>query len=198
MSTSLAALVPYRGWRRSLLGLLAALALLVAFPAATRAATVSVTTTGVDGTCARDSGSCATIAKAVEVAQSGDTILFGPGNFAANTAMITKQLTFRGSRANDTMSARVPVQRAQETVLLATGDGLHVGAEGTVIEGLVFADSPTYGLWTSGRVGDQRVGRVPDTQQHLHREPHRDLPPRRGTVIDGAQSSQATCSRRTG
>ncbi len=70
VSTSLAALVPYRGWRRSLLGLLAALALLVAFPAAAHARppTVSVTTTGNDTTCTRAGGPCATLARAVDVA----------------------------------------------------------------------------------------------------------------------------------
>ena len=157
MRTSLAALVPFRGCRRSLLGLLTALALLVAFPAATRAATVSVTTTGDDATCTRDVGSCKTINRAVEVAEAGDTIQFGAGHFAANTTMITTdRLTFRGAKAGVPGNQRNPddpAQLAQETVLEPTGDGLHVGANDTLFDGLVFSGSTSYGLWTTGLVG---------------------------------------------
>ena len=99
MSTSLAALVPYRGWRRSLLGLLAALALLVAFPAAARAATVSVTTTGDDATCTRAGGPCLTLARAVAVAADGDTVQVGPGQFnIPSDVTFTKSLTYLGAR----------------------------------------------------------------------------------------------------
>ena len=196
MSTSLAALVPYRGWRRSLLGLLAALALLVAFPAATRAATVSVTTTGVDATCARDGGACATLAKAVEVALSGDTIQFGPGNFAANTAQITETLTFRGAKAGVPGSQRNPadpVQLAQETVLAAHRRRAACRRDGTVIDGLVFSGSPTCGLWTSGRVGDQRAG---GTRYATTSSPA--TAPGSTSATGSGPSSQATCSRTTG
>ena len=132
MRTSLAALVPYRGWRRSLLGLLTALALLVAFPAATRAATVSVTTAGVDATCARDGGSCATIARAVEVAQSGDTIQFGAGNFAANTAHDHQDahVPRRQSRRPGTSAAATRFSSRRRPSSTPTGNGLYVGAEG--------------------------------------------------------------------
>ena len=126
MRTSLAALVPFRGRRRSLVGLLAALALLVAFPAATLAATVSVTTTGNDATCTRGGSPCLTLAHAVDIAAGGDTIQFGPGDFVANTAMITKQLTFRGAKAGVPGNQRNPAdptQLAQETVLKPTGTG---------------------------------------------------------------------------
>ena len=158
MSTSLAALVPYRGWRRSLLGLLAALALLVAFPAAAQAATVYVDTAGDDTDLrGRAGGPCATLARAVDVAAAGDTIQFGAGHFAADTAMITKTLTFRGAKAGVPGNQRNPAdptQLAQETVLEPTGDGLHVGATDTVIDGLVFSGSTSWALWTTGLVGD--------------------------------------------
>ena len=150
VSTSLAALVPYRGWRRSLFGLLAALALMVAFPAATRAATVSVTTMGND-TCTRAAGPCVTLERAVEVALPGDTVQFGPGQFDADTTF-TKSLTFLGAKAGVPGNQRNPANPslAQETVLEPTGDGLHVGANDTVVDGFVFSGSTAWGLWTTG------------------------------------------------
>ena len=93
------------------------------------------------------------------MAQSGDTIQFGPGSFAANTAMITETLTFRGAKAGVPGNQRNPAdpaQLAQETVLEPTGDGLQVGATNTVIDGLVFSGSPGYGLFTSGLVGGHK------------------------------------------
>ena len=120
---------------------------------------MSVTTAGGDASCDRDSGSCATIARAVEVAQSGDTIQFGPGEFDADTAMITKTLTFRGAKAGVPGNQRNPAdptQLAQETVLKPAGDGLHVGATDTDIDGLVFSGSTSWGLRTTGLVGGER------------------------------------------
>ena len=160
MRSLLAASVPYRGWRRSLLGLLAALALLVAFPAATRAATVSVTTAGSDATCTRAAPRARRSMVRSRSPSSGDTIQFGAGHFAADTAMITDTLTFRGAKAGVPGNQRNPAdptQLAQETVLEPTGDGLHVGANDTVIDGLVFSGSTSWALWTTGLVGTERM-----------------------------------------
>ena len=159
MRSFLAASVPYRGWRRSLLGLLTALALLVAFPAATRRRPYTSQSPARHRPATRAGGPCATLARAVAIAAGGDTIQFGPGDFVADTAMITKPLTFRGAKAGVPGNQRNPAdptQLAQETVLKPTGDGLHVGATNTVIDGLVFSGSTSWALWTTGLVGTDR------------------------------------------
>ena len=183
MRSLLSALAPYRGWRRSPLGLLTALALLVAFPAAARAATVSVTTGGVDATCNRDVGSCKTINRAVEVAEAGDTIQFGAGHFKVDTAMITTdRLTFRGAKAGVPGNQRNPddpAQLAQETVLEPTANGLQVGANDTLFDGLVFSGSTGYGLFTSGLVGGDKKTGYKIRNNIFIEQPNRDIPPRR-------------------
>ena len=98
---------------------------------------------------------CATLAHAVDIAAEGDTIQFGPGHFAANTAMIPKTLTFLGAKAGVPGNQRNPADPA-ETVLEPTGDGLHVGATDTVIDGLVFSGSASWALRTTGLVGNDR------------------------------------------
>ena len=73
--------------------------------------------------------------------------------------MITKTLTFLGAKAGVPGNQRNPAdpaQLAQETVLEPTGDGLHVGATNTVIDGLVFSGSASWALRTTGLVGNER------------------------------------------
>ena len=101
MRSFLAALVPYRGWRRSQLGLLAALALLVAFPVAAQAATVYVDMAGTDtGSCgaAPGPGACRTLAGAVAIAAGGDTIQFGCVAFGSPPGQPLKVITVDTSR----------------------------------------------------------------------------------------------------
>ena len=167
MSTSLAALVPYCGWRRSLLGLLAALALLVALPAGARAATVSVSTTGNDDTCAPGGGPCLTLARAVAVAADGDTVRVGPGRFnIAADVTFTKRLTYLGARAGVPASQRDLADLTDETVLheadaptTAVGALMMVQAAGVVVDGFVFSGNQNgWGLRTEGESGDIDYG----------------------------------------
>ena len=164
MRSSLAALVPYRGRRRSLLGLLAALALLVVFPAAARAATVSVTTTGNDATCTRDGTPCRTLARAVAVAIDGDTVQVGAGQFNISAdATFTKSLTYLGAQAGVPASQRDPANLAGETVLsdAATPVGalMMVQAADVVVDGFVFSGNQNgWGLRTEGESGTTDYG----------------------------------------
>ena len=74
----------------------------------------------------------------------------------------TDNLTFRGAKAGVPGNQRNPddpAQLAQETVLEPTANGLQVGADDTLFDGLVFSGSTGYGLFTSGLVGgDTKTG----------------------------------------
>ena len=74
----------------------------------------------------------------------------------------TDRLTFRGAKAGVPGNQRDPDdpdQLAQETVLEPTANGLQVGANDTLFDGLVFSGSTGYGLFTSGLVGgDKKTG----------------------------------------
>jgi hypothetical protein len=92
------------------IGALAALALT---PAGASAATVRVTTSGDDSTCAPGGGACLTVARGVALAGSGDTVQVGPGDFPitapnSNGLEITKPLVLLGNQAGVDARGRAP------------------------------------------------------------------------------------------
>ena len=121
----------------------------LAAPGVAQAATVLVSTSGNDLTCARGGGACATPEQAFAVAEAGDTVQFGPGAFPAGGVDLRERLILRGAQAGVDARTRAGGTQAApggETVLYDVNpatleDGLievFPAAAGATVDGFTF------------------------------------------------------------
>ena len=125
--------------RRALITSLPVLTVLLLAPAAATAATVTVSATGGnDATCVP---ACATLARAVTVAQPGDTVDVGPGEFpAATVATVNKPLTIIGEQAGNDARTRTPGGPGESTLIRTSTAALFsvsAGVTGLTIDGVL-------------------------------------------------------------